>query len=421
MAAGARCNTAGVARLTLGWGTQGFRRRPIWQVVPERRHLSVLLAALSVLLAIAVAPATTGAMVGRHGSAQRRVRGAAGLHRDRRAARRRHVLRHADLADRRHDRSPLRVREEQERQSARRRPRLGRSRSSSARATSPTPRSASGRGSCGAATAVFRWDGTPPQPRVALLALDRAMPSARAARRAAPRRGQVAADRGLRQRLDEGQDRPSALKAALIDAADPASCSLVSETFDPSWLFCGPPRRIRPFRAERRATATRAGRRSRTRTRSTTSSSRASSARLARGLRVSRSYLVLVSSERGFIDARSPPRRRHGTRCATTRRRGGQGGPAPHRREGHADTAHQRRQQPPLARRHRLLHDGGKRISGAVRSVSTNRWVQFNLAADEALLGLVRRARTGRRSSRTSRARRTSSSETRTRSGREKR
>jgi hypothetical protein len=29
------------------------------------------------------------------------------------------------------------------------------------------------------------------------------------------------------------------LRAALIDAADPASCQLVSERFDPSSLFCG--------------------------------------------------------------------------------------------------------------------------------------------------------------------------------------
>ena len=37
----------------------------------------------------------------------------------------------------------------------------------------------------------------------------------------------------------DDKTRPAALKAALIDAADPASCTLVSEAFDPSWLFCG--------------------------------------------------------------------------------------------------------------------------------------------------------------------------------------
>ena len=59
------------------------------------------------------------------------------------------------------------------------------------------------------------------------------------ARRAAPGRGQVAADRRLRRNSTNDNSRPAALKAALIDAADPASCTLVSESFDPSWLFCG--------------------------------------------------------------------------------------------------------------------------------------------------------------------------------------
>ena len=37
----------------------------------------------------------------------------------------------------------------------------------------------------------------------------------------------------------EGRLAPQGDREALIDAAAPASCHLVSETFDPSWLFCG--------------------------------------------------------------------------------------------------------------------------------------------------------------------------------------
>ena len=109
----------------------------------------------------------------------------------------------------------------------------------------------------------------------------------------------------------------------------------------------------------------------------------------------SRSYLVLVSSERGFIDrALATPRRRTGGSCATSRRR----------RRSRPSTAsvNQRgvlslRIDDDKSRHSRVgivfYTHAGKRLSRAFRSVTTNQWVEFDLGRySQALLGLRLRA-----------------------------
>jgi len=86
----------------------------------------------------------------------------------------------------------------------------------------------------------YRWDGSRHNHDVALLALDRAMPQTPATlaeQRPAAGKSLLIAGYGATSTNDDSE--PSLLKTALIDAADPASCHLLSESFDPSWLFCG--------------------------------------------------------------------------------------------------------------------------------------------------------------------------------------
>jgi hypothetical protein len=86
----------------------------------------------------------------------------------------------------------------------------------------------------------YRWDGRRHSHDVALLALDRAMPQTPATlAEQRPGAGKSLLIAGYGATSTEDNTRPGALKVALIDAADPASCTLVSESFDPSWLFCG--------------------------------------------------------------------------------------------------------------------------------------------------------------------------------------
>jgi Trypsin len=86
----------------------------------------------------------------------------------------------------------------------------------------------------------YRWDGTRHFHDIALLALDRTMtqtPANLAEQRPDTGKALLISGYGVTSTFDESP--PSLLRAGLIDAAAPSSCHLVSESFDPSWLFCG--------------------------------------------------------------------------------------------------------------------------------------------------------------------------------------
>src|SRR6185312_4678553 len=85
----------------------------------------------------------------------------------------------------------------------------------------------------------YRWNGASHVHDIALLALDRALrqiPATLAEQRPDPGKSLLIAGYG-RTSADDGAG-PAALRVGLIDAAAPASCRIVSQSFDPSWLFC---------------------------------------------------------------------------------------------------------------------------------------------------------------------------------------
>src|SRR3954468_6121970 len=76
----------------------------------------------------------------------------------------------------------------------------------------------------------YRWDGSRHNHDVALLALDRSMPQRPATlAEQRPAEGTSLLIAGYGSVSTNDQTVPSALKAALIDAADPSTCSLASE------------------------------------------------------------------------------------------------------------------------------------------------------------------------------------------------
>ena len=123
----------------------------------------------------------------------------------------------------------------------------------------------------------YRWDGTRRFHDVALLALDRAMPQVPAVlAEQRPEAGKPLLIAGYGRTASSDHLPPAALRTGLIEAADPASCRLASEAFDPAWLFCGAASTEPAIPGGRPpATAIRADRRSLSRTPSGTSSSRA--------------------------------------------------------------------------------------------------------------------------------------------------
>jgi Trypsin len=229
----------------------------------------------------------------------------------------------------------------------------------------------------------YRWDGTRHNHDVALLALDRAMPQQPAAlAEQRPDTGKQLLISGYGSTSTDDKSDPSALKAALIDAADPASCHLVSETFDPSWLFCGA---AATDPAIPGGTACYGDSGGPAFAYENTVANLVVEGVISYGSRAdcefSRSYLVLVSSERGFIDrALATPasgwaKLRDDPPTATiraTRRHIGQKG------------ALTLRIDDDVSQHSRVEIDfftaAGKRVSRAFRSVTTNHWVQFRLS-----------------------------------------
>ena len=124
----------------------------------------------------------------------------------------------------------------------------------------------------------YRWDGNHHFHDIALLALDRPLsqtPAVLAEQR--PGAGKSLLIAGYGRSSTKDHTGPRSVAIGQIDAADPATCHLISEAFNPSWLFCGSAavRPTRSCRAGRPASAIREARRSPPRTPRATSSSRA--------------------------------------------------------------------------------------------------------------------------------------------------
>ena len=168
----------------------------------------------------------------------------------------------------------------------------------------------------------YRWDGEHHFHDLALLALDRSLsqhPAMLAEQR--PGAGKPLLIAGYGRSSTSGGGGSPHLRIAQIDAADPNSCHLVSETFNPAWLFCGS------------AAPTNAGVPGGTACFGDSGGPAFASENNAGNVVVegvisygagadcedSRSYLTLVSSERGFIDRALATKSATGAACATTR------------------------------------------------------------------------------------------------------
>jgi hypothetical protein len=230
----------------------------------------------------------------------------------------------------------------------------------------------------------YRWDGGRHFHDVALLALDRPVPEAPATlAEQAPSAGEPLLITGYGQISTTDRTGPSVLRAALIDAADPASCKLVSERFDPSWLFCGAAS-TDPAQPGGTACYGDSGGPAFAHENSADNVVvEGVMSYVSRDCEFSRTYLVLVSSERGFIDralATAPEQwssLRDDPPLAAVRsatRRVGHDGVLSVRIDD--DRSHHSRVMISF-----FTH-GGKILGHTYRGVATNRWVRFTLDAN---------------------------------------
>jgi secreted trypsin-like serine protease len=230
----------------------------------------------------------------------------------------------------------------------------------------------------------YRWDGLHHFHDVALLALDRPLaqaPATLAEQR--PGAGKPLVIAGYGRSSTSDHSGPSELRIGQIDAADPTTCHLVSEAFNPSWLFCGSAADSNPavpggtacfgdsggpaFASENTA--------------GNVVVEGVISYGTGRDCENSRSYLTLVSSERGFIDralATDPASwgsLRDDPPTAAVR--------PVNRRVGHTGFLSVRIDDD-RSRHSRVditIRSGGRQVGQAFRSVPTNRWVKFRLRA----------------------------------------
>jgi secreted trypsin-like serine protease len=230
----------------------------------------------------------------------------------------------------------------------------------------------------------YRWDGQHHFHDVALLALDRSLsqtPALLAEQR--PGSGKALLIAGYGRSSTSGGGGSPHLRVAQIDAADPDSCHLVSETFNPAWLFCGS------------AASTSAGVPGGTACFGDSGGPAFASENTAGNVVVegvisygagadcedSRSYLTLVSSERGFIDRAlatmsadwgnlrdDPPR----ASVKAVSRKVGQTGFLSVR----IDDDNSRHSRVDII----FYSKDGDQTAQAFRSVATNRWVKLKLA-----------------------------------------
>ena len=229
----------------------------------------------------------------------------------------------------------------------------------------------------------YRWSGNSHSHDIALLALDRSLPQlpAKLALQT-PGAGKPLLIAGYGRTSTHDDGYPSVLRVGLIEAAAPASCRLTSEDFDASWLFCGAAATTDPMAPGGTACYGDSGG-------PAFASESADQNVVIEGVisyvsradcAFSRTYLVLVASERGFIDrALATPVQewRHLRDDPPTARirpvslRLGRAGVVSLRIDDD------------LSRRARVdigfYTRAGKRLSRAFRSVSMNRWVRFEL------------------------------------------
>jgi hypothetical protein len=230
----------------------------------------------------------------------------------------------------------------------------------------------------------FRWDGGRHYHDVALLALDRPVPEVPATlAEQAPTPGEPLLITGYGQISTTDRTGPSVLRAALIDSADPASCKLVSERFDPSWLFCGA---ASTDPAQPGGTACYGDSGGPAFAHENTADNvvvEGVMSYVSRDCEFSRTYLVLVSSERGFIDRAltTAPEQwsklRDDPPLAAVR--------SVTRRVGH-DGVLSVRIDDDRSHRSRVMISffthGGKMLGHTYRGVATNRWVRFTIDAN---------------------------------------
>jgi hypothetical protein len=229
----------------------------------------------------------------------------------------------------------------------------------------------------------YRWNATSHIHDIALLALDRSLLQTPATLAdTPPDEGKLLLMAGYGRTSANDGERPGALRVGLIEAATPASCRLVSQSFDPSWLFCGAAAATNTAEPGGTACYGDSGG-------PAFAFENADRNVVVEGVisYVSRtdcasagSYLVLVASERGFIDralATSPPMWRHlrddppTATIRPVRLRVGQAGVVALR----INDDRSRRARVDIA----FFTHGGKRIASAYRGVATNRWVRFTL------------------------------------------
>jgi secreted trypsin-like serine protease len=230
----------------------------------------------------------------------------------------------------------------------------------------------------------YRWDGTHHFHDVALLALDRSLPQAPALlAEQRPGAGKPLVIAGYGRSSTKDHADPSELRIGEIDAADPATCHLVSEAFNPSWLFCGSAAGGHSDVPGGTACFGDSGG-------PAFASENTAGNVVVEGVisygsgldcENSRSYLTLVSSERGFIDhalATAPASwsaLRDDPPSASIRpvsRRAGQAGFLSLR----IDDDRSRHSRVDIT-----FRIGGRQVSQAFRSVPTDRWVKFALHA----------------------------------------
>ena len=230
----------------------------------------------------------------------------------------------------------------------------------------------------------YRWDGGRHFHDVALLALDRPVPETPATlAEQAPTAGEPLLITGYGQTSTNDRTGPSVLRAALIDAADPSSCKLVSERFDPSWLFCGAASTDPAQPGGTACFGDSGGPAFASENTADNVVVEGVMSYVSRECEFSRTYLVLVSSERGFIDrALATAPERWGTLrddpplayVRSTTRRIGHDGVLSVRIDD--DRSHHSRVMISF-----FTH-GGKMLGHTYRGVTTNRWVRFTIDAN---------------------------------------
>jgi hypothetical protein len=228
----------------------------------------------------------------------------------------------------------------------------------------------------------YRWDGVHHFHDVALLALDHPLPQAPALlAEQRPGAGKPLLIVGYGRSSTKDHSGPGELRVGQIDAADPATCHLVSEAFNPSWLFCGSAATTNPDVPGGTACFGDSGG-------PAFASENTAGNVVVEGVisygsgldcENSRSYLTLVSSERGFID--------HALATAPTAWAGLRDDPPTaairpvHRKAGQAGFLSVRIDDD-KSRHSRVditFRSEGRQVAQAFRSVPTNRWVKFRL------------------------------------------